>query len=470
MSELVQSYYQGGSELASWLEANLPILSQSPTVHQLDTINEYLLTVQKILSEIHRAIHEHFSVPLVAVAGGPPVARGDLRFLVGAYYRHGMQLLSSLQQNLPLLAAGASINLLDELQASIDREIEAISGTLRLIHEVLQANLLDREVLRYRFVLRMAEVVEQGLDRRFGYEARSILERWLLNLANDKQPGDAIFSLPKLEEHYPATEKMRSEFREKKIDPSQRVPLVLQLGREYLTVTLPPRVRKCQVAPSRVEVSEFNFSYPRARLELLSSLAPASAICPMVVRYACLLPRGQQWSLPDRVYEYLVDYYGVTVEGFASPLNSRIITLGRPGLSFCSLFPDTDAPFGSIGDFFEVDLIGRSVVVNPPFVPAVMDRMLLKIERDCAVALAQQASIRFFVVVPEWADAEFYLGLMKSPYRLFDFQLPGGSYHYLDLEGGRIPVKFNSHIFVVGTQQGNYQPLRTQLLQVYELS
>jgi phosphorylated CTD-interacting factor 1 len=43
----------------------------------------------------------------------------------------------------------------------------------------------------------------------------------------------------------------------------------------------------------------------------------------------------------------LVYHYGVGVEaeGFASPLNCR-------WLRYCSAFPDTDAPFGSLGSFF----------------------------------------------------------------------------------------------------------------------
>ena len=479
LAQLVDSYYRGGSELANWLQESLPILTRGPSIQQLDAINDYLTAVEKVLSQIHRSIHDLLGVP-VGPQGPEPTTKGDLRFLVDSYHRRGNELLISLQRNLPSLAAGASLELLDTVDTSISKTARAISELTRQIHEVLNTNLLDREVLRYRFVLRMAEVAGQGEVARLDYEAKNILERWLLNLANDKESAkltsahaelrDAIFSQRKLEDNYPATEKMRSEFKEKQIDPARHVPLILKLGREYLAVAQPPRVTRCRVEGKSVEVAEFKFIFPEERIRLLLSLAPASLICPMVVRYASLLPRGQQWAIPGPVYEYLVAQHGVTIEGFASPLNSRIITLTpltREQLGFASLFPETDAPFGSIGDFFQADFTGKSVMANPPFVPAVMDRMARKINQSCQEA---QGSVRFFVVVPEWTDAQFYLDLMKSPCRLFDFQLPGGHYYYVDLEGNRVSVKFDSHFFVLGTpdHRADYSRLRDHLLQIYQ--
>lgn len=466
LAQFVDSYYRGGSELANWLTESLPILTQGPSIQQLDTINEYLNAVEKVLSGIHQSIHNILGIPVQSQVIEPTAIRGDLRFLVDSYYRHGNELLSSLRQNLPSIAAGGSIDLLDTINTSIIRETNVISKITQQIHDVLNANLLDREVLRYRFVLRMAEVVEQRGNPRTSYEAKNILERWLLNLANDKESGsDPIFSKRKLEDTYPATEKMRSEFIEKKIDPNQRVPLVLRLGREYLATTQIPRVNVCRTQNRSVNVAEFSFTFPEERMKLLSSLATASAICPMVVRYACLLPRGQQWAIPGPIYRHLVDNYGVTIEGFASPLNSQIITLRKSGLGFCSLFPDVDGPFGSVGDFFQTNLTGRSVIANPPFVPAIMDRMVQRINQVC-----EEGSVRFFVVVPEWTDAEFYLGLLKSSHRLYDFQLPGGSYYYVDLEGNRVSAKFNSHFFVIGTSdyQDNYRQLQEDLMRIYQ--
>uniref|UniRef100_A0A6C0IXR1 PCIF1 WW domain-containing protein n=1 Tax=viral metagenome TaxID=1070528 RepID=A0A6C0IXR1_9ZZZZ len=468
LAQLVDTYYRSVNELANSLEQSLPVLTRGPSIQDLESISDYLNAVEKILSQVHQSIHDRLGIPVPAKSAQQTLLRGDLRFLIDAYYRNGTELVTSLRRDLPVLASGASIELLDKIDRSIYQAAQMISGLTRQVHEVLEANLLDREVLRYRFVLAMSEVASKGEDARTSYEAKNILERWLLNLANDKDPSapDPIFSVGKLADNYPATEKMRAEFREKKIDPERRVPQILKLGREYLTVTQVPKTSKCRVDGRKISVAEFSFTYPEDRVQLLLSKAPASLICPMVVRYACLLPRGQQWATPSAVYEYLVTNYGVSVEGFASPLNSRIITLSQPGLGFCSLFPDTDAPFGSLGDFFQADFTGRSVMANPPFVPAVMDRMVQKIEDQ----INRGGSVRFFVVVPEWTDAQFYLDMMKSPHRLFDFQLPGNHYYYVDLEGNRISVKFNSHFFVLGTpdHRGDYSRLRDDLLRIYE--
>ena len=400
----------------------------------------------------------------------------DLARLVNSYYQKSVELANFLNQNAPLLTRGASVPQLDAMNTYINGASVALTEIHGAIHRALApaGPHLDQEVTRYRYVLAMADAIGRGLNQRQDDEAKNALERWLINLANDKQSSDRdpIFSLQKLEDNYPPTIKLRSELQEKKI-PSDRLSLVLQLGREYLGLKSYPKVRSCEITVEGVQVGEYKFPLPTERGVLLLTRAQGNnaLVCTMIVRYACLLQRGQQWSIPTPVYRYFVEQHGVTIEGFASPINSRILTLNRADLNFCSLFPDTDAPFGSLGDFFQVDFTGKHIVANPPFVPAVMDRMLLKINESCRQAAAKGGYVRFFVIVPEWIKppAEFYVGLMNSPYCVFDFQLPGGSYYYVDLSGARIAVKFHSHIFILSVNvEEDYSNLPTSLLRVYQ--
>ena len=87
----------------------------------------------------------------------------------------------------------------------------------------------------------------------------------------------------------------------------------------------------------------------------------------MLHRYASLFgPRsgeGRGWQLatPPAAMAAMHADFGVCAELFASPLNSRT-------RRFCSAFPDTDAPFGSLGNFFSADIRGiESAECGPPY-------------------------------------------------------------------------------------------------------
>ena len=66
---------------------------------------------------------------------------------------------------------------------------------------------------------------------------------------------------------------------------------------------------------------------------------------------------------------------------------------------FCSAFPDTDAAFGSVGSFFEVKFEEGSYELNPPFVPALITRLVDRCEQQLAAAEAAGKALAFFIVV-----------------------------------------------------------------------
>lgn len=104
---------------------------------------------------------------------------------------------------------------------------------------------------------------------------------------------------------------------------------------------------------------------------------------------------GFQAALPSAAFRILTREFGVTAECFASPLNCHYA-------HFCSAFEDTDAPFGSLGSFFEFLPIQGCFEANPPFTIEVMDEMVTHMD----MLLSQSDDpLSFIVFVPSWTDA-----------------------------------------------------------------
>ena len=383
--------------------------------------------------------------------------------LVDQYYQRAERLRLFLQSNNNRILSGMTTPDLALLNTSVNN----LSDELDQTHQsIIALTKLSQEFSRYRYVMRMLEEMQRGLNSKQQYEGRNILERWLINLANDSEP---IFSERKLAENYPATEKMRQEMQEKGIGSEQKVDRILQLGREYVRLPEIPVVNNVRMVGGGIQVDDKLFELEPRRMQLLLRLDPSvEKLAVVLVRYASLLPYGQQWSIPKVVYQYLVNRYGASVEGFASPINSQIITV-RSDLKFCSLFPDIDSPYGSIGSFFNPELdtyfYNRTTVINPPFVPAVLDRMAARVNQLCDNATEP---VRFFVWVPDWTDAEWFGALMNSRHRVFETRLNRGNYYYTDVEGKRIPANFPSHIFVLAVNfTDDYRDLTRKLLELY---
>lgn len=77
-----------------------------------------------------------------------------------------------------------------------------------------------------------------------------------------------------------------------------------------------------------------------------SAMAFESALFSLLLRYDSLDGGGFQAALNEECFDVLLRHFGCAMECFASPLNCRYAR-------FCSAFPDTDTPFGSVGSFFE---------------------------------------------------------------------------------------------------------------------
>lgn len=193
---------------------------------------------------------------------------------------------------------------------------------------------------------------------------------------------------------------------------------------------------------------EFRHKADSATARLIP-LGGCSATVAAALRYAALLPAGQQWGVPRAHVDALYKTWGVRNEAFASPFNSRMV--GRQGAAFCSLFPDTDAAFGSLGDFFELDLARGppgNWLVNPPFI----DELLARAAHKCLDALAGRDPPVFFFVMPAWRDCEAYAALHKSRFAVAELTLAPGSYYYESPTGERIDTRAPSIYFALAPE------------------
>ena len=321
---------------------------------------------------------------------------------------------------------------------------------------------MDQHVARYQYINKMLPT-RGSLPNKLMYEMKNIIERWLLTLCNDPS-ADLIFSYEKLNLKYPATAKMIQEMHEKKIpNVHNTVDYIIQCAVDYLQLTTYPK-HKIVINNDVVKINQYQRQLPPGKLKILLELNPdVNLLGAMIMRYACLLVGGQQWALPLEIHRYMVERYKVTVEGFASPINSQILYINK-NLNYCSVFKD-DAPYGSLGSFFDQDFTGN-IYANPPYINDIMYKMALKIIDSCSTR-----PVRFFITVPEWMDAEYYQLLNTSIYKVFDHGFKKGQHYYVDTNAGfqRIPAYFGTHLFVLSTIEDNYDDLINFMNQVYNL-
>ena len=142
----------------------------------------------------------------------------------------------------------------------------------------------------------------------------------------------------------------------------------------------------------------------RAMLEFLMNKYPQVSYkkcMKCVLRYATLGMNGQQWASVDRFMDFIKSK-GCDVECFASPFNNSFP-------KYYSLFEE-DSDFGSLGNFFKQtinDLKQHTLYANPPFVPALLDKM--------AKILIQVP--RAVIITPTWPTADWYRLLRENGYR-----------------------------------------------------
>lgn len=172
----------------------------------------------------------------------------------------------------------------------------------------------------------------------------------------------------------------------------------------------------------------------------------------LLARYSVLEGYGWQAAVAQTVLRALQQDFGVTVECFSSPLNSYLP-------SYCSLFPDTDAHFASLGSFFDFYPSEGSFESNPPFVMPLMVQMVAHMEDLLSSATGPMS---FAVVVPAWVDDSHWQLLVCSTFNRGYFTVPAAEHSYCD--GGQHensivekfrPAPFDTAVFFLQNTAGS---------------
>jgi len=328
------------------------------------------------------------------------------------------------------------------------------------------------------------------------YELKNILERFLIRLANlpsstSAPRPDSVFAV--IPEDHIIYRNLVRELKEKGIQKAiavrnyvkKSVDGFLQNYKQHSTSGIGGADVAHRNARGAFVYKKFIKFLPTSRARILSATAKHhgvaerdvdQVITTMLIRYDCLLPRGQQWNIPFEWYKNMEDKYGIGIELFASPINNQIALVydyydieDLSGIKYGSLFPDTDAVFGSIGNVItnlenvtgtnvifeqvaacDVSVSDKNLIIaNPPYVEELMDGLV-----DVIHEWMSRLKITIILNVPEWTDAKFYSKSLNSPYLVYDKTLMPGTYHYENSSGKSkkvIPAKFKTHLFVFST-------------------
>lgn len=320
-------------------------------------------------------------------------------------------------------------------------------------------------------------------DKRKDYEMKNILERFLISMANHvTERADPVFI--DVGADHVVYKTMKHQIFEKGLYTNEATDTLIdetrKLIKEYLDFRSqtssdfkPVTDNKMKIVRDKRYVS-FSYGNFREKLScerysrLLRCCAGTlqeqnSRICIMLIRYQCLFPRGQQWAIPLDWYKYLNAKYTVTHEGFASPINSRVILISDTA-TFSSLFYDTDQYFGSTGNFLtDKRQYSGTVTVNPPYMEDIMESAMKKINEQCKSAEENGIALRFVFCIPHWADSAAFINAKSSAY-LRHYQRLEKNEHFVEMLGDKkIRAKFNSAIFVfdTGFPDSNYADVAT---------
>ena len=190
------------------------------------------------------------------------------------------------------------------------------------------------------------------------------------------------------------------------------------------------RLRALHGASSRAGAAEEEAA-PAAEDRFLRSLLA------MLLRYQALDGGGFQCAVPPPVFGCLKQLWGVSCEGFASPLNCSLD-------SYCSAFPDVDEAFGSSGSFFGAELLRGSYQLNPPFSAELYDALVQRCQRllECAEAAASPLSYALII------------GATAPALRLPCIAALRSSAHFR----GELLVGVGEHVYVCGRQHMKHEP------------
>ncbi len=177
------------------------------------------------------------------------------------------------------------------------------------------------------------------------------------------------------------------------------------------------------------------------RLRQLIKLGGVENCLIMLLRYMGLGINGHHCAIPINTYEYLYNTFNIRREGYASPLNSKLLKWNDT--KFCSLFYDTDKYFGSMGPFNWKTVVkyqDKNWTVNPPYIESIMDVMYDNVIK--AFNEITNPDFLLMILIPKWESNIVYSNLAtnKSGLVIYIYE-PLENEHYMNCNGHVIKMK-----------------------------
>jgi hypothetical protein len=112
----------------------------------------------------------------------------------------------------------------------------------------------------------------------------------------------------------------------------------------------------------------------------------------LYTRYKTLQSGNNQSSILPSLKLLLKKYLNIKVELFGSAINTSN--------KYCSLFYDIEKYFGSMGNFFNIDIIKGYYSINPPYEDNIINQMFAKLGYWLNRATNNKNPLLFFIILP----------------------------------------------------------------------
>lgn len=301
------------------------------------------------------------------------------------------------------------------------------------------------------------------------YELRNIMERFLLTCVNTTEfpliLSDAITSNDK------AFSKLRSELDEKKkFVKASSAKIVHAINAAIASYTDDDgAIAVCGADGRGRGVVTFTTVRNQIKIPITPRIADLIEIhdpSEMLLRYETILAGSQHWGMSQAVFDRLYAA-GVRLEGFGSPVNTRTL---HTDANFCSVFLDTDEPFGSVGNFFDVPLHEHSsVAINPPFIETIMEAMAVRCNESLKMCETAGTDQTIYVYLPAWDDSVGVQLVKDSKFAKIVKKFNRNELYLEDQEGKMFKARFESYFVVLATGGVGLETLKRTMNDVVKI-
>jgi hypothetical protein len=319
---------------------------------------------------------------------------------------------------------------------------------------------ISREIHQLKITLTLTNVFKCRTPQE-RYEYLNCIERWLIAMVNYSSEPSSFAIYKKLKPEFPFNALLARELvkalRLQYNVANAIVEKFIKIVNKYVEVE--PTLYKEEIIYD--EKTKFLYygdiiSMPLAgfrNIQQILKIGTKQDAMLIMLRYCAFITGGQHWAVPLDHYTYLYEKIGVRNEGFASILNTKAVY--HQGSSFCSIFPDIEGKFGSLGSFFKVDLGKEGAwAINPPYLESVIDDTIDKVLKHLQNADDKKEKFTAYLILPAWDDMKSIQTLQSSKYTIKSIKLTNDMFFEL-LDGTPYFIKTPQRYTVVSTSNSD---------------